>query len=151
MGNDKVVHTDPDLPDLNFVPGDKAVSYLRSMSQVNSSFGESVGYMARDMVSSFTAGATLREFVDEAVQSIKEHTSGDYQKVELFAVNDLVNGVLRAESLIGKEDSYDFSGVRNKSADLGLKADSRDASSDVSVSLDFSDVGKKMDRDNRTM
>lgn len=97
--------------DLDFVPGEKAIGFLRQNSVIHSSASESVGYMARDMVHEFGKGRTLKEFTEEAYQSINENTHGSYRQVELLAVNYLVNGVLQAEGRIGKDEKYDITGV----------------------------------------
>lgn len=112
-GIDKAIvgKQDLNLSSLDFVPGQKALGQLRRMAVVHSSFNESLAYMAKDMISDFSQGKTVREFVDSAVSSIREHTEGDYQKVELLAVNDLVNCVLQAEGRTGGNKPFDVAGV----------------------------------------
>ncbi|MBQ9256940.1 MAG: hypothetical protein IJ181_07435 [Acidaminococcaceae bacterium] len=73
------------------------LDYLAEMSPVNSSAGESIGYMARDIRKELVAGKSLSDIEQETRKSIMEHTKGDYQKTELAALNELISGVKKAE------------------------------------------------------
>lgn len=77
-----------------------AVDYLQSRSVVNSSFQESIGYMARDMRKDLQSGVTVSQFEKETRKSIMENTSRSFQQVELAALSELVNGV---KARVGEE------------------------------------------------
>ena len=92
---------DEEKLDMDYVPGENALSYLGRMSIINSSAMETTGYMARDMVHAFRDdGQTLQAFLDESVASINDHCKGTLRDIELTALNELVNGVMTAEGKI---------------------------------------------------
>lgn len=92
---------DEEKLDMDYVPGEKALSYLGRMSIINSSAMETTGYMARDMVHAFRdEGQTLQAFLDESVASINDHCKGTLRDIELTVLNELMNGVMTAEGKI---------------------------------------------------
>lgn len=142
VGVDKMYRNERDdvMPDMNFVPGEKSLPYLRNASIIHSSFDESFGFMARDMVHEFSEGKTLQQFFEEAITSIREHTTDGFQKVELAALNELTNGVMTYEK--GLDKRFDFiEEFDEKQAARGVEKEK------ISVEVDMSDVGKNRSGD----
>lgn len=73
-----------------------AISYLDRRSVIRSWYQESTGYMARTMNDRLQNGIPLGKVEADIRTSILEHTQGDFQKVELMALDGLVNGVKQA-------------------------------------------------------
>lgn len=137
VGDEKIYRNEMDdvMPDMNFVPGEKSLPYLRNASIIHSSFEESYGFMARDMVHEFSEGKTLQQFFEEAITSIREHTTDGFQKVELAALNELTNGVMKYEK--GLDKRFDFiEEFDEKQAARGVEKE------EIPVEVDMSDVGK---------
>ncbi len=142
VGDEKIYRNEMDdvTPDMNFVPGEKSLPYLRNASIIHSSFDESFGFMARDMVHEFSEGKTLQQFFEDAVVSIRNHTSGDFQQYELSVLNDLSNGVMKYEK--GMDERFDF--IEAYDAKQAAKDVAKE---DMPVELDMSEVGKKRSGD----
>ena len=138
VGVEKIYRNEMDdvMPDMNFVPGEKSLPYLRNASIIHSSFDESFGFMARDMVHEFSEGKTLQQFFEDAVVSIRNHTSGDFQRYELSVLNDLTNSVMTYEK--GLDGWFDF--IEAYDAKQAAKDVVKE---DMPVELDMSEVGKK--------
>ena len=138
VGDEKIYRNEMDdvTPDMNFVPGEKSLPYLRNASVIHSSFDESFGFMARDMVHEFSEGKSLQQFFEEAITSIREHTTDGFQKVELAALNELTNGVMKYEK--GLDKRFDF--IEAYDAKQAAKGVTKE---DLPVELDMSEVGKK--------
>lgn len=67
--------------------------------------------------------------------SIREHTTDGFQKVELAALNELTNGVMKYEK--GLDERFDFIEVYDaKQAARGVEKE------EISVEVDMSEVGK---------
>ena len=138
VGDEKMYRNERDdvMPDMNFVPGEKSLPFLRNASIIHSSFEESYGFMARDMVHEFSEGKTLQQFFEEAITSIREHTTDGFQKVELAALNELTNSVMTYEKgLDGRFDFIEAYDAKQVAKDV--------AKEDVAFELDMSEVGKK--------
>ena len=142
VGDEKMYRNERDdvMPDMNFVPGEKSLPFLRNASIIHSSFEESYGFMARDMVHEFSEGKTLQQFFEEAITSIREHTTDGFQKVELAALNELTNGVMKYEK--GLDERFDFiEEFDEKQAARGVEKE------EIPVEVDMSDVGKNRSGD----
>lgn len=142
VGDEKMYRNERDdvMPDMSFVPGEKSLPYLRNASIIHSSFDESFGFMARDMVHEFSEGKTLQQFFEEAITSIREHTTDGFQKVELAALNELTNGVMKYEK--GLDKRFDFiEEFDEKQAARGVEKE------EIPVEVDMSDVGKNRSGD----
>ena len=142
VGDEKIYRNERDdvMPDMNFVPGEKSLPFLRNASIIHSSFEESYGFMARDMVHEFSEGKPLQQFFEEAIASIREHTTGGFQKVELAALNELTNGVMKYEK--GLDKRFDFIEAYD-----AKQAGKDVVKEDISVELDMSEVGMKRSGD----